>query len=151
VIEASVDIVALTSFIGLCVVAGIASVLQRSYAKRQARLGLLICRYNDYSVAHRVLRREVWLDQTEAQLLHSRGEPARKNRMLATPEREEWIYSPRGIRRHRQQVTLQNGLVTGWGSATIRPVGARYPTAAEGRNESELTAQTERNGDPVSI
>ncbi|MGA3032995.1 MAG: hypothetical protein ABSD70_06905 [Terracidiphilus sp.] len=95
---------------------GIAFALERIYAKRQARLGRLICMYNNYETAHRVLRREIWQGQTEAQLLHSRGDPAMKNRLLAIPEREEWTYTPRRPTRCRLRVILENGSVTAWDS-----------------------------------
>jgi hypothetical protein len=101
---------------------GVAFVLERIYAKRQSRLGRLICKYNDHKAAHRVFRREIWQGQTEIQLLDSQGEPVRKSRLLATPWREEWIYSPRGFGGDLLQVTLENGLVTAWGSATTIPV-----------------------------
>jgi hypothetical protein len=101
---------------------GIAFALERVYAKRQERLGRLICKYNDNEVATRVFRREIWQGQTEMQLLDSRGEPAKKNRMLATASHEDWIYSPPGFWLDGLQVTLVNGLVAGWGSRTSRPI-----------------------------
>jgi hypothetical protein len=109
--------IAIAWFIGIFgPLLGIAFVLERVYAKRQARLGRLICRYNDYETAHRVFRREIWQGQTETLLLHSRGDPASKNRMLAIPEREEWIYTPRRANRSRLRITLENGSVTAWDS-----------------------------------
>jgi hypothetical protein len=101
---------------------GIALALERVYGKRQGRLGRLICKHNDNGVAHRVFRREIWQGQSEAQLLDSRGEPAKKNLLPAPSERQEWIYRARGLGRDRLQVTLENGLVTAWGSAAMTPV-----------------------------
>jgi hypothetical protein len=101
---------------------GSAFALERTYAKRQARLGRFICKYNDYEIARRLFRREIWEGQTEMQLLDSRGEPMKKNRMLATASQEEWIYNPPGFGRDGLQVTLVDGLVAGWGSTTLRPV-----------------------------
>ena len=95
---------------------GVAFVLERIQANRQARLGRLIRNYNNYETAHRVFRREIWQGQTETQLLHSRGDPAKKNRLLVIPEREEWIYIPRAPIRRSLRVTLENGSVTAWDS-----------------------------------
>ena len=106
---------AITWFIGIFAsLLGVAFALERKYAKRQARLGQLICKYNDHEIAHRVFRREIWQGQTEMQLLDSRGEPARKNRVPANPEREECIYSSRRVNRNRLRITLVNGSVSAW-------------------------------------
>jgi hypothetical protein len=95
---------------------GIPFALDRIYVNRQARLGNLICKYNNYETAHRVFRREIWHGQTETQLLHSRGEPARKSSLPMTPERQEWIYGPRIANRCHLRVMLENGSVTAWES-----------------------------------
>jgi hypothetical protein len=113
--------VILLSLFGIVSLFGIAFALERFYAKRQAKLGRLIRRYNNVEIAHRVVRREVWQGQTARQLLDSRGEPQRKIRPLATPEHEEWIYRRRGLSRRWLQVILENGLVASWGSTTVRP------------------------------
>ncbi len=116
----------INSFIGIFVsLLGTAFALERFYAKRQIRLGHLICKYNDYEAARRTFRGEIWQGQTEMQLLDSRGEPARKNRLLAIPGREEWIYRPRGFGRDCLQITLENGFVTAWGQTTVRPAQKR--------------------------
>jgi hypothetical protein len=84
--EAQVEMIAITLFIGpFGSLFGIAFAVEKIYAKRQGRLGQLICKHNDYGVAHRVFRREVWQGQSETQLLDSRGEPAKKNRLPANP------------------------------------------------------------------
>jgi hypothetical protein len=117
------DMIAITWLIGVFVcLFGMAFALERIYARRQGRLGRLICKHNDNGVAQRVFRREIWQGQSEAQLLDSRGEPAKKNRLPPPPERDEWIYSPRGLGRDRLRVTLENGLVTAWGLTTRTPV-----------------------------
>jgi hypothetical protein len=77
---------------------GTAFVLERTYAKRQARLGRLICNYSDYETARRVFRREIRQGQTETQILDWRGEPARKNRPPRTPS--AWIAGCRPTRYH---------------------------------------------------
>jgi hypothetical protein len=113
--------IAIAWFIGIVLfIPGIAFAMERIYTKRQGRLARLICKYNNYETAHRVLRREIWVGQTEMQLRDTRGEPARKSRPQAMPEREEWIYGPRWFGREWLRVTLEDGLVVAWGS-TIRP------------------------------
>jgi hypothetical protein len=114
----------ITWFIGAFIfLFGIAFALERVYAERQGRLGQLICKHNDYGIAQRVFRREIWQGQSDAQLLDSRGEPVEINGLSAPPERQEWIYSGRGLGRGRLRVTLENGVVTTWGSTTMTPVG----------------------------
>ena len=93
---------------------------------RQARLGNLICKYNNYETAHRVFRREIWHGQTETQLLHSRGEPARKSSLPMTPERQEWIYGPRIANRCHLRVMLENGVeMTAIGNPSDEPCEMR--------------------------
>lgn len=117
---------AINWFIGIFVsLLGTAFALQRSYARHQVRLGRLICKYNNYEAARRAFRGEVWQGQTEMQLLDSRGEPAKKNRLMAIPGREEWIYRPRGFSRDSLQITLENGFVTAWGQTTAGPAQKR--------------------------
>jgi hypothetical protein len=107
--------ISITWLIGIFVsLLGTAFALERFYAKRQLRLGRLICKYNVYKTANMVFRGEIWQGQTEMQLLDARGEPSKKNRLPAVPEREEWIYRARGLGRDRLQVTLENGMVTAW-------------------------------------
>ena len=109
--------IATISFTGALVsLFSVAFALERSYANRQARLARLISKYGNYETAHRVFRGEIWQGQTETQLLHSRGDPARKSRLLAIPEREEWIYTTRRAYRSHLRITLENGSVTEWDS-----------------------------------
>lgn len=111
------------SLISICIAVPVIAVfLERIYANRRLRLGRLICRYNDYELARRVFRREIWKGQTESQLIDSRGEPANKDRRLATPWRETWTYPPRGFVRGRLQVTLEEGHVLAWESTGMSPV-----------------------------
>lgn len=108
--------VATTSLVALCIVAfGVAPVLQRMYVNRQAKLGSLIRKYNDYEVANRLLRGQIWQGQTEGQLLDSLGSPAGIDHGLLGPaKREVWKYRPLGSHRFGLSVILENGRVTDW-------------------------------------
>jgi len=117
---------AINWYIGIFVsLLGTAFALESFYAKRQTRLGHLICKYNDYEAARRAFRGEIWPGQTEMQLLDSRGEPARRNRLQASAGREEWIYRARGFGCNSLQVTLENGIVTGWDQTAVGPARKR--------------------------
>jgi hypothetical protein len=107
--------VAISSVVLWAITVGVAFALHRVHAHRQATLGRLIRKYNDYDIANCIFRREIWEGQTEAQLLDSLGTPIGVDYgLLGAKKREIWKYRPRGANHYRLRITLENGSVTEW-------------------------------------
>jgi hypothetical protein len=118
-----VNVIAVASFLSACVVlVATAAILERRYAHRQARLGRLICKYNDVEIAHQVFRGEAWEGQSEDQLLDSLGTPAAIDCVqLEAPSREVWKYRRRRWNRLDLWILLEDGLVVDWDSREKSP------------------------------
>ena len=114
-VEASGLAVIALIFVFCVVMAGLAFAMERIHANRQSRLARLISRYNDSEIAKCVFHHEIWLGQTDQQLLDSRGTPAGIDHgLLGAREREVWKYGPRDTGGYRLRITLEDGVVTGW-------------------------------------
>jgi len=95
--------------VGLAVV-GLASWIVAIYLNTSPRAvkKRLLAKYRDDDVVNAVMRKELWLDQTEEQLVDSLGSPvARDVKHSRASHRETWRY-------HSISVTLQDHRVSGW-------------------------------------
>jgi hypothetical protein len=65
--------------------------------------------------AARILRREIWLGQTEEMLIAARGQPEdRDYKVLQTKIKSTFKYHWKGANRYRLRVFLDDGIVVGW-------------------------------------
>ena len=81
-----------------------------------SRFESLIDKHNgNIDVLTKIMNRELWIGQTQMQLLDARGNPADKyQKIMATKTREIWKYHQIGANRFRLRITLENGVVVGW-------------------------------------
>jgi uncharacterized membrane protein len=64
---------------------------------------------------NRIIRKEFWQGQSEAQLLDSLGKPEQiDEQAMKSRTREIWKYQQEGANRFRLRVTLEDGFVVGW-------------------------------------
>ena len=83
--------------------------------RRSRRLAYLRDKYGDEDIVQKILKKNFWEGQTEAQLRDSLGIPAAvDNNLLKTRKREIWKYQPSGVNRYRLRITLDNGVVVSW-------------------------------------
>ena len=104
--------------IGLLLLA-VVIVVGRSVAgwvTRARRKSDFVQRYGQ-EIADRLLRREVWIGQTEQQLVEACGAPAAYDES-ATAEHYTRVYKyqPSGKNRYRVRVTVVDGVVSRWDS-----------------------------------
>jgi hypothetical protein len=82
---------------------------------RALRRKSLMEKYGDQILVDRLMRREIWEGQTEAQLLDARGNPAAVDRkVLKTKTSEVWKYERIGKGQYGLRVFVENGSVAGW-------------------------------------
>ena len=84
-------------------------------AALQKRREHLLKKYGSPEIADKIMNGVVWIDQTEEQLLDSRGHPADvDSKVLKTKTKEIWKYHPKGKGRFGLRITVENGYVVGW-------------------------------------
>jgi uncharacterized membrane protein len=72
-------------------------------------------KYNDSVLVERLMNKEVWMGQTEEQLIDSIGKPRDiDQKVLKTKTKEIWKYNETGKNRYAFKVTIENGEVVGW-------------------------------------
>lgn len=85
---------------------------ERDAAERRAAL---LAKYQDETIVNRILAREIWLGQTQGQLLDSLGQPHDiDQKVLKTKKKEVWKYGHKGANRYMWRITLENDAVIGW-------------------------------------
>jgi hypothetical protein len=84
---------------------------RRALAERQR---MLAERFGQ-DIAVRIMRRDVWQDQTLEMLLESRGKPVDvKERVWKARTKHTLCYDPIGKNRYALRIHLEDGIVVGW-------------------------------------
>jgi len=90
---------------------------KRVSKEKRARLQYLRDKYQDESVAQKILAKMVWIGQTAEQLTDTLGHPAATDhKLLKTKTRDIWKYRYQGANRGELRIIFENGEVTGWDS-----------------------------------
>jgi hypothetical protein len=90
---------------------------KRVSKEKRARLQYLRDKYQDESVAQKILAKMVWIGQTAEQLTDTLGHPAATDHnQLKTKTRDIWKYRYQGTNRGELRIIVENGEVTGWDS-----------------------------------
>jgi hypothetical protein len=72
-------------------------------------------KYGRGEIAERILRGEVWIGQTSAQLIDSIGRPVDVDqKVLKTKKKEVWKYAQKSARSFGLKITLDDDIVVGW-------------------------------------
>lgn len=94
-----------------CVIAGIIALVQRRRVERRANL---VQRFGE-AIAERILSHEIWLGQTEEQLLEALGLPVDTGERRTTNRLVRvFKYNPVARGKYGLKITLENGVVTAW-------------------------------------
>ena len=85
-----------------------------SEEERRKRLGDLIAKYGDQEIAERILRGEVWVGQSDEQIIDVLGQPDEIGNRIESSRggSEVWRYGRTSAKRFSLHITLKDGCVT---------------------------------------
>lgn len=75
----------------------------------------LMIKYKDRAIVDKIFMGEIWIGQTEEQLLEAQGRPdALEEKVTKAGRKKTYKYLSRGSRQYTYRVTVEDGEVTAW-------------------------------------